>query len=65
MTAERNEGAPDSGGNGSRRGRDKRQGGMVAALLLLHNCGCGHCGRRLGGGDGGGRGGDVQRMFIV
>jgi hypothetical protein len=59
VTAKRKEGAPDGGGNDSRGGGDKRQGGMAAALLSLHNCGCGHPGRRLGGRGGGGRGGDV------
>ncbi len=65
MTAERKEGAPDGGGNASRGGGNKRQGRMVAALLSLHNCGCGYRGCHLGGGDGGGRGGDMQRMFSV
>jgi hypothetical protein len=65
VTAERKEGAPGSGGNSSRGGRNKRLGGMAAALFSLHNCGRGYPGRRLGGGGGGGRGGGMQRMFSV
>ncbi len=64
VMAERKEGAPDGGGNGSRGGGDKRQGGMVAALLSLHNCGRGHRGRCLGDRGGGGRGGDVQCLTL-
>jgi hypothetical protein len=64
VMAERKEGAPDGSSNGSRGGGDKRQGGMAAALLSLHNCGRGHRGRRLGGGGGGGSGGDVQCLTL-